>query len=327
VVEHQQCIGEHQPRLGEPEDVRAGDGQLLEVAARLPTEVADGAAVEAGQAHHLDGLEAAELTLDLVERVAVVVVACDDAVRLGADKGVAADALATLDGPCEVLIAGNGTGRQAVNSAIGYGPGARVLAIDLSASSLAYGARMAGTLGVSNLRFAIGDILHLDESVGQFDVIECVGILHHLADPFEGWRVLIQRLRPGGLMLISLYSAVSRRIIRALAEAPDWPGPAADDDGLRDYRRTLMGRASDNDGFELTKSPDFFTKSSFRDLALHVSEQHCTIPEIGNFMAAQGLEFHGFSLSEETLRAYEAAFPDDKPPGALDNWWTFEQTN
>jgi SAM-dependent methyltransferase len=238
-----------------------------------------------------------------------------------------ADALATLDGPCEVLIAGNGTGRQAVNSAIGYGPGARVLAIDLSASSLAYGARMAGTLGVSNLRFAIGDILHLDESVGQFDVIECVGILHHLADPFEGWRVLIQRLRPGGLMLISLYSAVSRRIIRALAEAPDWPGPAADDDGLRDYRRTLMGRASDNDGFELTKSPDFFTKSSFRDLALHVSEQHCTIPEIGDFMAAQGLEFHGFSLSEETLRAYEAAFPDDKPSGALDNWWTFEQTN
>jgi SAM-dependent methyltransferase len=238
-----------------------------------------------------------------------------------------ADALATFDGPCEVLVAGAGTGRQAVNSAIGYGPGAQVLAIDLSAPSLAYAARMADTLGVSNLRFAIGDILHLDDSVGQFDVIECVGVLHHLADPFEGWRVLIQRLRRGGLMLIGLYSAVSRQVIRALSEAPDWPGPAAGDDGLRDFRRTLMGCAFDEDGFALTKSPDFFTKSGFRDLALHVSEQQCTIPEIGSFMAAQGLEFHGFSLPEETLRAYEAAFPDDEPPGALDNWWTFEKAN
>ncbi len=237
------------------------------------------------------------------------------------------DALAVVDGPCDVLIAGAGTGRQAVNSAIGYGTEARVLGIDLSAPSLAYGARMAEALGVANLRFAIGDVLHLDETSGCFDVIECVGVLHHMADPFEGWRALINRLRPGGLMLIGLYSAVSRRVIQVLSEDPDWPGPDADDDELRTYRRTLMGRASDDDGFALTKSPDFFTKSGFRDLALHVSEQHSAIPKIGDFMAAQGLEFHGFSLPEATLRAYAAAFPDDEPPGALDNWWTFEQAN
>ena len=238
-----------------------------------------------------------------------------------------ADALAVIDGPCEVLIAGAGTCRQAVNSAIGYGAGSRVLAIDLSAPSLAYGARMAEALGVSNLRFAIGDILRLDETGDRFDVIECVGVLHHMADPFDGWRALIERLRPGGLMLIGLYSAVSRRVIRGLSEDPDWPGSAADDDGLRAYRRTLMGRGSGDDGFALTESPDFFTKSGFRDLALHVSERHCAIPEIRDFMAAQGLDFHGFSLPDETLRAYADAFPDDEPPGALENWWTFEQAH
>jgi SAM-dependent methyltransferase len=186
---------------------------------------------------------------------------------------------------------------------------------------------MAEALGISNLHFAIGDILRLDETEDRYDVIECVGVLHHMADPFEGWRALVRRLRPGGLMLIGLYSAVSRRVIRALSEDSNWPGPDADDDGLRAYRRALMGRATGDDGFALTKSPDFFTKSGFRDLALHVSERQCTIPEIRDFLAAQGLDFHGFSLPDETLRAYADAFPSEEPPGALDNWWTYEQAN
>ncbi len=238
-----------------------------------------------------------------------------------------ADALAVIDGPCDILIAGAGTGRQAVNSAIGYGAEARVLAVDLSAPSLAYGARMADALGAANLRFAIGDILRLNETNEHFDVIECVGVLHHLADPYEGWRALIGRLRPGGLMLIGLYSAVARRVIQTLSVDPDWPGPDAGDNALRAYRRTLMDRASGNDEFAPMESPDFYTKSGFRDLALHVNERQCTIREIRDFMAAHGLDFHGFSLPDDTLRAYADAFPHDEAPGSLDNWWAFEQAN
>ncbi len=32
----------------------------------------------------------------------------------------------------------------------------------------------------------------------QFDLIECVGVLHHLGDPLAGWRVLVSLLKPGG---------------------------------------------------------------------------------------------------------------------------------
>lgn len=238
-----------------------------------------------------------------------------------------ADELAVIDGRCDVLIAGAGTGRQAVQSAIGYGSGSQVLAIDLSAPSLAYGARMADALGVANLRFAIGDIQCLDEIDSRFDVIECVGVLHHMVDPYAGWRALLGRLRPGGLMLIGLYSAISRRVIRAQSENPDWPGPNADDDELRTYRRRLMQGGFGEDAFALTKTIDFFTKSGFRDLALHVSERTCAIPEIGDFMTAHGLEFHGFSLPDDTLRAYADAFPGDGPPGTLEHWWAFEQAN
>lgn len=238
-----------------------------------------------------------------------------------------ADALAVIDSPCEILIAGAGTGRQAVHSAIGYGTGTQVLAIDLSASSLAYGARMAEAFEVTNLRFAVGDILDLSQIGERFDVIECVGVLHHMADPYEGWRALLDRLRPGGLMLIGLYSAVSRGVIRALSEDPDWPGPDTDDDGLRAYRRKLVEGACGEDAFALTKSVDFFTKSGFRDLALHISEQPCTIQDIQEFMSAQELDFHGFNLPDETLRAYADAFPGDEPPGTLDHWSAFERDN
>ena len=128
-------------------------------------------------------------------------------------------------------------------------------------------------------------------------------------------------------MLIGLYSAVSRQVIGTLSEDPSWPGPDIDDDGLRAYRRRLMDRASGEDSFALTKSVDFFTKSGFRDLALHVSERPCTIPEISDFMTAHGLKFHGFSLPDESLRAYADAFPGDEPHGTLDHWWAFERDN
>ena len=38
-----------------------------------------------------------------------------------------------------------------------------------------------------------------------------MGVLHHLADPYAGWRVLLSLLKPGGFMLVGLYSAAARR--------------------------------------------------------------------------------------------------------------------
>ena len=186
--------------------------------------------------------------------------------------------LTLLDGPFDVLIAGCGTGQQAVDAALAYGPAASVLAIDLCAPGLAYGERMAAAFGAANLRFAQADILGLDRLDRRYAVIECVGVRHHMARPYDAWRLLVDRLQPGGLMLTGLYSGVSRSGIMALRGNPACPGPGADDDALREFRAALMHRQPGEAGAELTISQDFFIKSSFRDLALHVSEQHCLIP-------------------------------------------------
>ena len=58
-----------------------------------------------------------------------------------------------------------------------------------------------------------GDILKLNQLERQFDIIESVGVLHHMDDPSAGWKVLVDRLRSGGLMKVGLYSDIARQHI------------------------------------------------------------------------------------------------------------------
>ena len=60
-----------------------------------------------------------------------------------------------------VLVAGGGTGYEPLLAAR-QNPSATVLSIDLSRTSLAYGARMARRLGIGNVRFLQGDLLDVD---------------------------------------------------------------------------------------------------------------------------------------------------------------------
>ena len=65
--------------------------------------------------------------------------------------------------------------------------GARVLGVDLSRASLAYAARKTREAGLATSTSARPTFLSCGARL-DFDVIECVGVLHHLADPFEGAR-------------------------------------------------------------------------------------------------------------------------------------------
>jgi ubiquinone/menaquinone biosynthesis C-methylase UbiE len=79
-----------------------------------------------------------------------------------------------------VLIAGCGTGKQPIVSAIGY-RNSDVLAVDLSRASLTFAKRKAQELNVENIRFAQADIMRLDVLDERDDVIECAEVLHHMA--------------------------------------------------------------------------------------------------------------------------------------------------
>jgi SAM-dependent methyltransferase len=193
---------------------------------------------------------------------------------------------------------------------------------------------MAEALDVRNVDFLQADILQLEsgefgrDRPETFDIIECTGVLHHMAEPLRGWRILADRLRPGGLMQIGLYSAVSRRNLRRLREEdPAHPGPGCGADAARAYRHKLMARDEGETGAELVASHDFYTLSDFRDLALHESEYQFELPEIERFLAENHLEFAGFVLPPAQREAFAQRYPDDPLPGSLANWRAFEQEN
>jgi SAM-dependent methyltransferase len=235
--------------------------------------------------------------------------------------------LAFMDQPFEVLVAGCGTGMDAIQVALGYRPNARVLGVDLSAASLAYASRMADRLGATNVEFLQADIQELGRSAdfrARFRMVECGGVLHHMADPLQGWRALLGCLAPGGLMRIALYSAAARSNLTALRGDPAYPGPGCGEAELRAFRQILLNRPRGQPGSELVGSPDFYSKSGFRDLVLHVSERCFTLPDIQGFLGEAALTFRGFMppVFFDLLRQHS---PEAVWPGTLESWAELER--
>lgn len=234
----------------------------------------------------------------------------------------------------EILVAGCGTGFNLLVSIGGY-EAWRVTAIDLSRASLAHAQRHLTALGIPNIRLLQADILDLAALPQTFDVIEAAGVLHHMAEPMNGWRILADKLRPGGVMQIALYSKVARRgIDKVRAFAKDrYP---ATHRGITAFRRDAlailrepahpMRRAMEEAG--IAASHDFYATSTCRDLFFHPQETAYTVPELETMIADLGLVFRGFSFpSQAFLNAYRRRFPDDRQGLKLANWHLFEQEN
>jgi SAM-dependent methyltransferase len=234
-----------------------------------------------------------------------------------------------MDEPFIVLIAGCGTGHQAVHWALNA-KNAQVTAVDLSASALAYACKMAERYGTGNVEFQQADIQNLPSTpgvAGRFHVIECLGVLHHMADPFAGWRALIDCLAPRGKLLVGLYSATARRVVTELKSDPAFPGPGCDERALRTFRRALLDRPAEQHGGQLKLGPDFYSASEFRDLAVHVSERCVTLAEIRSFLADNSLAFRGFWIDPAHLDHFHRQFPAEPWPGRLETWEEFEAAN
>jgi SAM-dependent methyltransferase/Flp pilus assembly protein TadD len=226
--------------------------------------------------------------------------------------------------PLEVLIAGCGTGQQPVEFAARV-PSARILAVDLSRASLGYAARKTAELGLRNIDYGQADILRLGELDRQFDVIQAGGVLHHMAEPFGAWSRLLDLLRPGGLMLLGLYSELARTEVTACRAFIAEHGFTSDAAGIRRARAAIAALPEDAPIRINLTFPDFFSMSECRDLLFHVSEQCLTIPKIARFIRETGLEFLGFQFSGATAGQYAAANPDDLTMTDLDRWHAFEQ--
>jgi SAM-dependent methyltransferase len=236
----------------------------------------------------------------------------------------ASDVVSGGVGAADILVAGCGTGSKAIRTAL-FHPNAKILAIDMSLASLAYAQRKAREMNVRNIEFAQADIMNLGSIGRSFDRIEVIGVLHHLADPLAGWRILLSLLRPGGVMLVGLYSVTARRGINAARTFVSERGYLPTADGIRACRQELIRHEAL--GKELDSFNDFFTMSECRDLLFHVMEHQFTIARIKAFVTEQRLSFLGFNIDKANLDKFQRQFPGADALVDLDRWERFEAAN
>ena len=100
-----------------------------------------------------------------------------------------------------VLEAGCGTGAQTVALAR-RSTGARIVAVDVSAASLAEAQARISAAGLGNVEFRQADLLALPFAPASFDHIFLCFVLEHLPDPAETLAALRPFLRPGGTIIV-----------------------------------------------------------------------------------------------------------------------------
>jgi len=226
-----------------------------------------------------------------------------------------------------ILVAGCATGQEPMNMAIQH-PEAQVLGIDLSIPSIAYGKHKAIELGINNIEFMHADILDLDKLEQQFDMIICVGVLHHMEDPIQGWRKLLSCLKPDGVMKIALYSDLARQ---AIVECRQWikqRGFEPTPEGISSFRQEIMMLDDTNPLKKIQGAVDFFSTSMCRDLVFHVQEHRFTLPQIKNALNDLDLQLIKMIIHNTTdLETYKSMFPDDREIKNLDDLHEFEQKN
>jgi tetratricopeptide (TPR) repeat protein/2-polyprenyl-3-methyl-5-hydroxy-6-metoxy-1,4-benzoquinol methylase len=227
----------------------------------------------------------------------------------------------------EILIAGCGTGQHPIGTAQAI-RGANILAVDLSLSSLAYAKRKTSQFGIQSIEYAQADILKLGTIGRTFDVIESVGVLHHLHNPFLGWDVLLSLLRPGGLMRLGMYSQIARQDVTKARHLFQSFGKSFDklvEDNITEFRRYLCRLPSQDQFDGLANSGDFYSTSACRDLLFHVQEHCMSLGMISRYISENDLTFLGFDIDRIVISDYKTQYPNDIAATNLFQWDQYER--
>ena len=110
------------------------------------------------------------------------------------------------------LDAGCGFGRHLFYAA---SMGAEMVGMDFSAAATQ---AFRNVQGLANVDVVQGDIFRPPFRETAFDFVYSIGVLHHLPDPEQGFRSLLPLVKPGGAVLVWVYSK-SRRWTNTLLEA------------------------------------------------------------------------------------------------------------
>ncbi|NET57389.1 MAG: class I SAM-dependent methyltransferase [Symploca sp. SIO2E6] len=199
-----------------------------------------------------------------------------------------------------ILDAGCGTG-VGTEYLVHLNPQASVVGIDLSPGALQVARERCQRSGANRVEFHNLSLYYADQLEGKFDLINCVGVLHHLPDPIRGIQSLAAKLAPGGLMHIFVYAELGRWEIQLMQQAiallqGDQRGDYRD--GVKVGRQLFESLPENNRIVKRDKerwSLENHQDECFADMYVHPQEIDYNIDTVFELIEASGLEFLGFS--------------------------------
>jgi len=229
----------------------------------------------------------------------------------------------------DILIAGCGTHQAAV---FAYSnPSAKVVAIDVSQSSLDHHQRLKDTYDLSNLelhRLPIEQVHSLDRT---FDLIVSSGVLHHLADPQLGLSSLAGVLRADGVIGVMLYATYGRLGVEMMQGVFREMGLGQDQRSVDTVREALAALSQDHPVQSyLEIAPDLHYDAGLVDTFLHGRDRNYTVDDCIGLVELSGLVFqdwlikspyYPFTNSDAGFFADIAALPERQ------QWSVMERIN
>jgi 2-polyprenyl-3-methyl-5-hydroxy-6-metoxy-1,4-benzoquinol methylase len=204
-----------------------------------------------------------------------------------------------------ILDAGCGTG-SGTEYLLLHNPTADIVAIDISENALATAQKRLEKSGVLNnfqgtITFKQLPLESVSSLEGSFDLINCVGVLHHLPQPEIGIKAIAEKLAEGGIMHIFVYGELGRWEIQLMQKAIAFlQGDKVGDyvDGVKVGREIFATLPEDNR--LVTKEKQRWQWENqrdecFADMYVHPQEVDYNIDTLFKFIEVSGLEFIGFS--------------------------------
>lgn len=204
-----------------------------------------------------------------------------------------------------ILDAGCGTG-VGTEYLILLNPHAEIVGVDISEKALEIAQKRSQQSGVATnhnhpISFHHLPLENADQIEGEFDLINCVGVLHHLPDPMAGIKALSKKLAPGGIFHIFVYAELGRWEIQLMQKAisllqTETKGDYKD--GVFVGRKIFDSLPENNRLVKREKekwSLENHRDESFADMYVHPQETDYNIDTLFELIEASGLEFIGFS--------------------------------
>ena len=228
-------------------------------------------------------------------------------------------------GPVRLLVAGCTTGKLALRLAAAY-QNIEVMATDSFQQNLAYAARKAEELNISNVEFCHVGRQELYRLEGQFHVIYTGESLLWTDDALTPWGMLADRLLPEGLMQFQVRSAMRREGLIAAREFVRSKGLRPDAEGVRTAHRAILDLPHGEVARRIVTADGFYNFYQCRNLLFpDYEEARFDISGLRGVMAEFGLDFLAYEAQKHmTMTRFMEIFGEAAEPTDLDQWAKLE---